>query len=326
VPKVRLVAQMLSSLVPAARDSVGLVRYIKRAGIDVIHCAEAPRDVFYGLLLSRVTGAKCVAHVHVKYNDWISPLSRWAIHRADAVIGISDYASEHVRQAGVSPRRIFTVYNGIDVSGWDPRMIDGTTVRREFEVDRDTTLLVIVGNLHPWKRHSLLLEALSRVVRTRPNLKLLIVGKEEEQVKGLRSGSQTDQLKRQVSEAGLERHVVFTGQRRDVPHLLAAADIFTMPAYEEPFGNVFLEAMAMAKPIVALRSGGTPEVVNDGKAGLLCPADDSARLAENIIELVDHPDRRREMGAYGRRSVLESFTAQRMADGVEQVYRAIIHK
>jgi glycosyltransferase involved in cell wall biosynthesis len=75
--------------------------------------------------------------------------------------------------------------------------------------------------------------------------------------------------------------------------------------------------------VVSVRAGGTPEVVEDGKAGLLGAPDDAEQLAANLVALIDEPERRRRLGEYGRRSVHEHFTVQRMADDVESVYRFV---
>jgi glycosyltransferase involved in cell wall biosynthesis len=319
VPRHEVVVRTLPAVVPAARDAVGLARYIRRAGIPVIQCAEAPRDVFYALCLARATSTKCVMHMHAKYGDWINPLSRWAMHRADGVISISDWACRHVIDAGVPSQRVFRVYNGIDVARWNPDLARGDAIRREFGIGPDTGLVAIVGNIHPWKGHLTLVEAFRAVVQTHPDVKLMIVGREERAA----SGGHTAAVKELVEKAQLQRHVIFTGQRSDVPEILATADIFAMPAFEEPFGNVFVEAMAMRTPVVALRSGGTPEIVEDGQAGLLSNPDDAEQLAANIVTLLRDPERRQKMGVYGRRRVLERFTTRHMADGAEQVYRVV---
>ena len=116
---------------------------------------------------------------------------------------------------------------------------------------------------------------------------------------------------------------MFLGRREDVPQLMAAADIFAMPSLEEPFGLVYLEAMAMERPVVGLDSGGTPEVVEDGRTGLLASPGDTAGLAARLVELVRDPARRRAMGQYGRQQVDERFTIDRMGSDVGRVYELV---
>jgi glycosyltransferase involved in cell wall biosynthesis len=105
--------------------------------------------------------------------------------------------------------------------------------------------------------------------------------------------------------------------------MMAMADIYAMPSHEEPFGLVFCEAMAMKKPVVALNNGGTPEVVEHGKSGLLSAPGDIEGLAANVLTLLRDPALRARMGEYGRERVRAHFTPARMARDVERIYAAL---
>jgi glycosyltransferase involved in cell wall biosynthesis len=307
---------------PAIRDVRGVVRYIRRNRIDVIHCEEGSRNGFYAYALSRVTPARCVLHFHLKYGSWMSSASRLAVQRADAVIPVSSWAGQGIHEAGVPAQRIFPVLNGIEPAGFDPAAIDGAAIRGEFGLGPSDTLIVSVAQLVAWKRQHMLIEAFGQVASERPNARLLLVGTEWSPAP-VPGASYTAGLQRLVAELGLERRVIFAGHRRDVRQILKAADIFALPSVGEPFGLVFAEAMAMAKPVVSVRTGGTPEVVLDGETGLLGPVDDVPQLSANLLALIDDPALRHRLGEHGRRRVLEYLNAQRMADDVEAVYRLV---
>lgn len=315
-PKAQLLAQTARAAPAALRDAGGLVRFIRHRRIDVIHCEEDTRNSFYAYLLSQLTPARCIVHCHLGYGDWMSRPARFSIKHADAVMPVSAWTGREIRDDGVPASRIFPVLNGIDVSRWDPSAVDGSAIRREFGIEPQDPLIVQVAQLVDWKRQHLVIKALERVLERHPRARLMIVGTE-----AAAGAPYTEQLHRQVADAGLEQQVIFTGQRRDVHEILAAADVFTLPSVGEPFGLVFAEAMAMATPVVSVRSGGIPEVVEDGMAGLLGTADDVGELAGNLLTLIDDPGLRRRMGDYARQRVLEHFSAQRMADDVESVYR-----
>ena len=104
---------------------------------------------------------------------------------------------------------------------------------------------------------------------------------------------------------------------------MAAADIYAMPSLGEPFGLVFLEAMAMELPVVALESGGAPEVVEQSTTGLLSRPGDRAGLVDNLLSLLGDPSRRRRMGINGRERVQEHFTTSRMAKDTALVYEQL---
>lgn len=317
-PKPQLLAATAQAAPTALLDAFSLTRFIRRRQIDIIHSEEGTRNAFYAHMLSQATPAKCVVHCHLGYGDWMSRPSRIAIKHADALMPVSGWTGRVIRDDGVPADRIFPVLNGIEVSQWDPSTVDGTAVRREFGIEPEAPIIVQVAQLVAWKGQHVVIAALPRVLERYPDARLMLVGTEAAHGKPY-----TQQLQRQVAAAGLEREVIFTGQRRDVREILAAADVFTLPSVGEPFGLAFTEAMAMEKPVVAVRSGGVPEVVEDGRAGLLGAADDSNDLASNLLALIDDPALRLRMGAYGRHRVLEHLNAQRMADEVEAVYRFV---
>jgi glycosyltransferase involved in cell wall biosynthesis len=178
---------------------------------------------------------------------------------------------------------------------------------------------VSVARLFRWKGHFELLSALALVKRKHPNVRLAVVGSDYPADSGT-----TQMLKEHASGLGIGENVVFTGQRSDIALLLAACDVFSLPSFEEPFGLVFAEAMAMKRPVVALTNGGTPEVVEHGKCGLLSPPGDIDALAANLLRLLDDPALRAQFGEHGRSRVEEHFTPQRMASDFAALYARML--
>jgi glycosyltransferase involved in cell wall biosynthesis len=126
------------------------------------------------------------------------------------------------------------------------------------------------------------------------------------------------------SELGIEGDVIFTGFRRDVERFYSIMDIFVLPSTWEPFGNVLLEAMSFAKPVVATNVGGIPEVVVDEETGFVVPPEDPEALANKIMFLIKNKELCREMGLKGRKKVKEYFTPERLRDEVESVYESLV--
>jgi glycosyltransferase involved in cell wall biosynthesis len=315
----------LAAAVPRVADTLlALAADIRRRRIHVLHATEKPRDAFYGYLLSRLTGAKLVVHLHVGFEEWISPLAKWAIRRADGIVGVSRATAATILKSGLPPERVYHVLNALDLqaSRWDPS-IDGGPTRAGLGITPDAPVVGIVSRLFVWKGHTHLVKALRKVADAVPEVRLAIVGEDDPMAHPERRSYRAE-LEGLVRELGLERQVIFTGFRSDIPELMAAFDVFAMPSWDEPFGMVFLEAMAMERPVVAWDSGGAPEVIADGETGYVVERGDVDALAETLLRLIRDPDLRRRLGEAGRRRAIERFSPQRMCRDMVEVYRSVL--
>jgi glycosyltransferase involved in cell wall biosynthesis len=133
-----------------------------------------------------------------------------------------------------------------------------------------------------------------------------------------------DELEAKALSLGLADVVTFAGIRSDVPQILAALDVFVLPSLWEGMPNAILEAMAAGLPVVATAVGGTPEVVADGKTGLLVPSHNPAAMAEAMERLLRSPDLRHRMGQAGREQVLQHFTVERMVAQTQKLYQQLL--
>jgi glycosyltransferase involved in cell wall biosynthesis len=309
---------MALATIPALFQLVGLARYIRRNRIAIIHTSDRPRDAAASVLLGRATGATSIVHAHVGYADWMSPLLRWALRHADVRIAISSFVAQTLDDSGHAADRTFVVLNGIDQCRWTPRAGREET-RRELEIPEDAPVILTACRLFPSKGPADLIRTLAAIRDRHPGVRLLIVGKE--MVPGFAA-----ELARLAEELGLADNVKLLGHRRDVARLMAAADVFAMPSIGEPFGLVYLEAMAMELPVVALASGGAPEVIRHGSTGLLSAPGDLDALADNLSTLLSDPPGRARMGRNGRLRVEAGFTSERMAADVAAIYRHILSR
>jgi glycosyltransferase involved in cell wall biosynthesis len=316
-------AALLRQLQSAAAfplDFAALVEYVRRKRIRIIHGSDRPRDATYSVALGRLTGAKSIVHVHVAWAHGYSAPAKWAVRNADGVFGISRFVAETVVSTGTPRERVHTVLNAIDPVAWDPQ-IDGMGVRQELGIPLDAPVLASVSRLFPQKGLRELLRAVALVRERVPNVHLMVVGAD---YAAITQGTFTQELKDLARDLGIHDRVVFTGERSDIPRIMAACDLFTMPSFEEPFGLVYLEAMAMQRPVVAVDNGGTPEVVEHGRAGLLSRYQDVEAFAANVVTLLGDRELRARMGAYGRARVLDYFNAKRMASDAGAAYEAVL--
>lgn len=178
--------------------------------------------------------------------------------------------------------------------------------------------LLYVGRLVREKGVDLLLDAFAQALKKFPRARLTLVG----------DGFERERLERQAVELGVRRAVEFLGwvSPENTPALINASTLVVVPSrWREPFGLVALEAMQMARPVVASRVGGLAEVVADGETGILIENENSAALADAIACLLEHPDVARVMGVQGRKRAQEKFSIERYADGYEQLYRRLLN-
>jgi glycosyltransferase involved in cell wall biosynthesis len=308
----RLRALGQTAMVPIT--CVRLAAYARRHRIDLVHTDERPRDALAAVLLGRVLRVPSVVHVHVAYGDWMSGLLTWSMRHADRLVAVSEFVARTLRESG--HERVDVVLNSIDLSSWQPG-VGRDAVRHEFAIPEDAPVVVTVCRIGRGKGPTELLRCVAAVSDSHPDLRVLVVGAQTEDDYRM-------ELERMVVDLGLRERVVFTGRRSDVPALMAAADVYAMPSVDEPFGLVWLEAMAMELPVLALANGGTIEVVERGVTGFLTPTGDVAAMTENLLRLLRDPDLRRRMGEAGRARVESGFTGPRLAADVTAMYGSVV--
>jgi glycosyltransferase involved in cell wall biosynthesis len=113
---------------------------------------------------------------------------------------------------------------------------------------------------------------------------------------------------------------------QDKASIFDACDVFAMPSTSESFGIVFLEAWVRGKPVIGARIGAVASVIHDGVDGILVPPDSVRALADAVVALLRHPERRAAMGEAGRRKTLERFTWDRITDRLEGVYASVLDR
>jgi glycosyltransferase involved in cell wall biosynthesis len=307
-----------ASLAGATVSLSGLAVYVRRHRIDIVHCTEKPRDAAYGTAIARVGGAKSLIHLHVKPASWMRPMVTKAMEHADALVGVSQFVADSIVEMGYAAEKVHAVLNGLELSNWLDVEIDRDGVRHELGIDAAAPLLVTASRLFRWKGQHLIVQALPAVKARFPDVKLLIVGRVDTRAGG--GADYVEELQRMVDDLDLAENVVFAGWRSDIDRLMAAADVFVMPSFEEPFGMVYVEAMALRRPVVALDNGGAREVVDQGRSGLLSPPDDVDSIADHLVRLLGDPQLRQQMGEHGRRRVIDHFSSERMTEDMAALY------
>ncbi|HIE94323.1 MAG TPA: glycosyltransferase family 1 protein [Acidobacteria bacterium] len=241
---------------------------------------------------------------HIRRNAF----SRWKYGQIDRFLCASDAIRAMLVGDGIAAERTTTVHDGVDLDhvAATPRL----DAHAELWLPSGAPLVGNVAALVPHKGHRYLITAAAIVIRSVPDARFVIVGEGELETK----------LRKQIRDLHLERHVLLAGFRPDALSLQKGFDLFALSSVTEGMGSVLLDAMAIGQATVATRAGGIPEVVVDGRTGVLVPVRDAPALASAIVSLLGDPDRRARLGAAARARVLESFSVERMVQRVLDSY------
>ena len=301
-------AAMVARTLPPVRGRRDLAsiyehgRVIRDLQADVVHLNQHLWSGQYGLLASALAGVPRVCVVHGAFpSSSLSQryLSICVARMANRFVGVSDFVAAKIREElHVPASRIRTIYNGVSPAspGGEPS-------------PSPPGLILGIGRLAPEKGFDLLIEALAGM----PGCRLVLAG----------DGPARAGLEQLVRARGLDDRVEFAGwvegpwTDRWRPRLVA------VPSRFEAMPLVILEAMQAGIPVVATRVGGVPEVVMEGRTGLLVDPDDPAALAAALRELLDDPRRCEEMGTEAKRRLRDHFTADRMLSSYEALYQEV---
>lgn len=297
-----------------------IFQIVRSRKIKLVHANSLKSTIISGLS-ARLANVPLVWHVRdfLPVGFFRQLFTRLAYLLATKVIVNSKAVGEIFRFLQKDPNeKVKIIYNCIDPDLYNPD-VDGNDLRRELNIGTNIALIGFIGRVHPEKGIEYLIRAVREVIKIVPEVRFLIVGDtalgKEEYQKRMRDLS---------AELGLADRILFLGYRKEVVKIMAALDILVLPSLREPFGLVSLEAMAMKKPVVATNTGGSPEVIIDGKTGLLVPPQDSCALSSAIIKLLKDKELARRMGATGRKRVMNFFSPESTISSVQEMYDKIL--
>jgi glycosyltransferase involved in cell wall biosynthesis len=282
-----------------------LVTRLRAIGPDLVHvsCPDQGGGLA-GLVASRLIGAPTVATLHLVSpgrRRWRERVSKWALAAPATVIAISRSIADYLEHLGIASTLI---YNGVASPELRP------DARSHLGVGDAELVVGGIGRVHEQKGWDVLCRAATMVRDRAPEVEFVVVG---------------DGPEREAFAGRAECSPVrFVGYEPNASSLLGAFDMLAVPSRWEGFGRVAVEGMLAGVPVIAAGVGGLVEVV--GEAGLLVPAEKPEPLAEAILELARDPDRRRGLGANGRRRAVERFSTERMLDEIEALYARLLRR
>jgi len=233
------------------------------------------------------------------------------------IISISEHLIPRLYNLGVSPNKIRVIPHGINASEYDPKK-RGHHCRNLLGIKPTELVIGYVGRLVPLKGVNFLIDAFKIVSGKNSNAKLLIVG----------DGPQRNQLEYLSGNMKSEKKIIFTGfvPKERMPEIYATLDIFVLPSLTEGLSNTLLEAMASGKPVITTPIGGNTELIENGKNGYLVHTRSVKELAEIILDLLNSPNERTQMGKAGRIKILDQYTWDKIIPKYEKIYEQVLSR
>jgi glycosyltransferase involved in cell wall biosynthesis len=306
------------------RTALGVARAARRFGPELIHANSIRAGMVTGPV-ARLSGTPALVHVR----DCLPPgrASSLALRAvgcgATCVITNSGYTRDRLRfDAGAVSSVV--VHSPVDLNRFDPARVDRADARRSLGLPESDFALGVVAQITPWKGQEEAVRITARLRERYPTVRLVLAGS----TKFVSSATRFDnpaylrRLHALCEELDVDGAVSFLGERADVPEIMRALDVALMPSWEEPFGRTVVEAMAMGTPVAATAVGGPAEIVTDGRDGQLLPPRRPDLWADAVGELLEEPERMRQMAQRGRDRARD-FSLAAHVDAVLRVYRQV---
>ena len=295
-----------------------LDRFVRRQQIEVVHAHMARDYSLASYAARRNPQTKFVATRHVLFQ--LNRLHRHTLARATRVIAVSAAVGKELRsQRILSEGQIAVIPNGIDVDRFARACtgFDRAQFLRSMGLPPDCLLVGSIGELRTLKRHDDFIRAAAMIVAKFPETQFVLAGLDTSA-----SGEVRRELEKLVVELGLRDCFYFLGWLDNAERLLCALDVFVSASETESFGLAIVEAMAAGTAVVATKTEGAQEVIEDQKTGLLAPIGDVPGIAAGVCALLANPERRREIGARAKEAANTRFSLTRMVDEIEKIYLA----
>jgi glycosyltransferase involved in cell wall biosynthesis len=280
---------------------------------DVVHAHGYKADIYCYFAL-RASDVLLVSTCHTWYdNDLTVSLygkaDRLILRNYAAVVAVSEEVRQRLLKAGVRNEKIHIVRNGIDL-----RPFDNAAPSLRNVAPNNAPIVGLIGRLATEKGVDIFLRAAARVLIELPATKFIVVGE----------GPDREQLELLIDELRIRNNVFMLGRRDDMPSVYASLDIMVSASRREGLPMALLEGMASSRPVIATAVGAVPEVVVDGRTGVLVPSENVEALAAKIVTLLKNRTQREDLGAAAKRLIEEEFSAERMTTDYLHIYEQAI--
>jgi len=300
------------------RALFALINIFRQEKPDIVHTHTSKAGILgrWAAFFAKISIIIHTPHGHIFWGYFCKPMASVFILLERLTAGITDKIitltqqekNDHLR-FNIAPEEKFSViHSGVDLSKFS-KTVNVREMKQQLCIPEESFVVGTVGRLTPVKGHKYLLKAASTVVQHKPQTIFVFLG----------DGELLMELEEMALSYGIKEHVKFLGWRPDVADVMATFDIFVLPSLNEGMGKVIVEAMAMAKPIIASNVGGIPDIVSPNDNAILFEPANSDMLAEKINYLYNDNTKRKQMGERGK-AIAHAFSAQDMIRKIDILY------
>jgi glycosyltransferase involved in cell wall biosynthesis len=299
-----------------AKQLQNCVRFLKKNKIEIIHTHDFYTNVF-GIAAARLAGVPLKIASKRETGGMRTKLQKQIekgiFSIADAVVVNAEAVKNYLRAEGISPEKIRVIYNGIDLERLAPKEINRQKICQVFGLPTDENIkfITLVANLrHAIKNQPMFLRVAQRLQEKFPAAHFVIAGEGELQ----------NDLENLARELGVAEKSHFVGRCAKIPELLSVSYAGVLASFAEGFSNSILEYMTAKLPVVATDVGGASEAIVEGETGFLVESNDDEAMANRLSELLQNPEKAREMGEFGRKIVEENFSCAAQLEKTIELY------
>lgn len=313
LPPERIVTLPLRNALDA-KSAAALARLVRNENIEIVHAHMARDYPLTAYAVRRNPGARLIVTRHVLFP--LNRLHKLTLGNVSRVIAVSHAVARELRaQALIAPEKVTVIQNGIDLKKIDAarNRFNPTEFCRRWDLPTDCLIVGSIGTFTRLKGHEDFLHAAAALANR--SAFFVISGTESPATKEYRR-----RLERLIQQLNLSDRVSLIGRMDDISDLYCALDVFVSASHSESFGLAIVEAMAAGTAVVATKTDGAQEIIEDGKSGILVPIGAIQTMADEIERLLVDRRRRDELADNARAHVSERFSLERMVDETEQVY------
>jgi glycosyltransferase involved in cell wall biosynthesis len=285
---------------------------------DLIHANNEPLCNRAALLVGKILHIPTICHVRGEQDG--SRLMNWAFTLPDHFISISHWIAKSIQEKmQVPPEKNSIIYDGIALEKLDLKA-DGAEFRKQYKIPEDAFAVGLVGLLIPWKGQELFLDTAKLLKDTIPKLKMVIIGGTPDDYAPYET-----MLRQRVIQERLDDIVIFTGHVSKMEPVYNGLNIAISASINpEPLGIVIIEGMAMGRPMIGPNHGGTAEIMEHNRTGLLFTPNNPASLASEIKNLYADNELQLQLGHNARLHVMEKFAMSAFIDEIQSLYDSFL--